>query len=132
MHDGRETLAAIWENRFFAVNELRGSARKTSPAPPATADFAAARMAHRLQPTPLELKCTVTRMTHNQTLAALDRFEATLGQLSRNFPQELDFWPAFATHANELEATSPLDFRDYVRDSIVRMLRKIGRLPAAN
>jgi predicted DNA-binding transcriptional regulator YafY len=44
----------------------------------------------------------------------------------------VDFWPAFATHANELEATSPLDFRDYVRDSIVRMLRKIGRLPATN
>jgi predicted DNA-binding transcriptional regulator YafY len=71
-------------------------------------------------------------MTHNQTLAALDRFEATLGQLSQAYPHEVDFWPAFATYANELEATSPLDFRDYVRDSIVRMLRKIGRLPATN
>jgi predicted DNA-binding transcriptional regulator YafY len=69
-------------------------------------------------------------MTHNQTLAALDRFEATLGQLSNAFPQEADFWPAFAAYANELEATSPLDFRDYVRDSILRMLRKLGRLPA--
>jgi hypothetical protein len=44
----------------------------------------------------------------------------------------MEFWPNFATYANELEATSPLDFRDYVRDSIVRMLRKIGRLPATN
>ena len=79
------------------------------------------------------IECTVIfDMTHNQTLAALDRFEATVGQLSRTYPHEVDFWPAFATHANELEATSPLDFRDYVRDSIVRMLRRIGRLPATN
>lgn len=71
-------------------------------------------------------------MTHNQTLAALDRFEATLRQLTLDFPEEADFWPAFAACANELESTSPLDFRDYVRDSIVRMLRKLGRLPATH
>ncbi|MET0232613.1 MAG: hypothetical protein ABW186_16905 [Rhodanobacteraceae bacterium] len=71
-------------------------------------------------------------MTHNQTLAALDRFESTLCQLTHEYPEPADFWPAFASHANELEWSSPLDFRDYVRDSIVRMLRKIGRLPAAN
>lgn len=71
-------------------------------------------------------------MTRHQTLAALDRFEATLGRLTREFPEEADFWPAFAAHANELEWTSPLDFRDYVRDSIIRMLRKVGRLPATH
>lgn len=71
-------------------------------------------------------------MTHNQTLAALDRFEATLRQLSVDHPEEADFWPAFASHANELEWSSPLEFRDYVRDSIVRMLRKVGRLPATH
>ena len=49
-------------------------------------------------------------MTHNQTLAALDRFEATIGQLSQAYPHEVDFWPAFATYANELEATSPLTY----------------------
>ena len=71
-------------------------------------------------------------MTHSQTLAALDRFEATLCQLTLDYPEEVDFWPAFASHANELESTSPLDFRDFVRDSIIRMLRKVGRLPATH
>jgi predicted DNA-binding transcriptional regulator YafY len=71
-------------------------------------------------------------MTHNQTLAALDRFEATLCQLTLDYPEAADFWPAFASHANELESTSPLDFRDFVRDSIIRMLRKVGRLPATH
>jgi len=71
-------------------------------------------------------------MTHNQTLAALDRFQSTLGHLTQELPDEADFWPAFATFANELEASSPLDFRDYVRDSIIRMLRKVGRLPATH
>jgi predicted DNA-binding transcriptional regulator YafY len=71
-------------------------------------------------------------MTHSQTLAALDRFEAKLRQLTLEHPDEADFWPAFASHANELESTSPLDFRDFVRDSIIRMLRRIGRLPATH
>lgn len=71
-------------------------------------------------------------MTHNQTLAALDRFQATLGQLTQHYPDDADFWPEFAVHANELESASPIDFRDYVRDSIIRMLRNAGRLPATN
>jgi len=71
-------------------------------------------------------------MTHNQTLAALDRFQATLDQLTTAYPDEVSFWPAFAAHAYELESTSPPDFRDYVRDSIIRMLRKVGRLPATH
>lgn len=77
-------------------------------------------------------KHAVAGMTHNQTLAALDRFEATLGRLTLAYPSEADFWPTFAEYANELESSSPLDFRDYVRDAIIRMLRKIGRLPSAN
>jgi predicted DNA-binding transcriptional regulator YafY len=71
-------------------------------------------------------------MTHSQTLAALDRFQSTLNQLTLDYPDAADFWPAFATYANELESTSPLDFRDYVRDSIIRMLRQVGRLPATH
>ena len=66
-------------------------------------------------------------MTHGQALAALERFREQIGSLSRQYPDDRDFWPAYADRANELEASCPLDFRAYVRESILRTIQIVTR-----
>jgi hypothetical protein len=65
-------------------------------------------------------------MTHNETLEALEDFRKTMEQLSRRYPEDRDFWAAYADLANELEAGAPRDFRDYVRNSILRTMETIS------
>ena len=66
-------------------------------------------------------------MTRNQTLTALRRFRSDLARLSRQLPDDRDFWPAYAEQANALEAECPLDLRDFARDSICRAIDTISR-----
>jgi hypothetical protein len=66
-------------------------------------------------------------MTHSQALAALEEFRGQIASLSRQYPDDRDFWPAYADQANALEGSCPLDFRDYVRESILRTVQIVVR-----
>jgi hypothetical protein len=66
-------------------------------------------------------------MTHRETLSALDAFRNTIERLSSEYPDDRDFWPAYAEHANRLEAACPQDIRDYVRNSILHTMDTISR-----
>jgi hypothetical protein len=64
-------------------------------------------------------------VTDDRTLAALEVFRSDIERLSREFPDDRDFWPAYAEQANRLEASSSPALRDYVRESILRTILTI-------
>lgn len=66
-------------------------------------------------------------MTHRETLSALEEFRCTIERLSTEYPDDRDFWPAYAECANRLEAECPQDVRDYVRSSILHTMDTISR-----
>jgi hypothetical protein len=66
-------------------------------------------------------------MTQREILSALEIFRCTIERLSSEYPDDRDFWPAYAEHANRLEADCPYDIRDYVRSSILRTMDTISR-----
>ena len=66
-------------------------------------------------------------MTQREILSALETFRCTIERLSSEYPDDRDFWPAYAEHANRLEAGCPHDIRDYVRSSILRTMDTISR-----
>jgi hypothetical protein len=66
-------------------------------------------------------------MTQREILSALETFRCTIERLSSEYPDDRDFWPAYAEHANRLEANCPHDIRDYVRSSILRTMDTISR-----
>jgi len=66
-------------------------------------------------------------MTQAQKVFAdLERFRAAIRTLSQKLADDREFWSAYADRANRLEASCPLELRDYVKDSILRVGRSIG------
>jgi hypothetical protein len=64
-------------------------------------------------------------MPNDRTLAALEEFRADIERLSRDYPDDRDFWPAYAEQANQLEANTAPALRDYVRESISRTILSV-------
>jgi len=70
-------------------------------------------------------------MTHDRTIGELERFRTTVAELSRELPEDSDFWPAYAEKANTLEAACPTELKDYARESIRRTIQTVSAERAA-
>ena len=68
--------------------------------------------------------------THDPSIvAALDKLEAFLADLIVQYPDDADFWSAFAGEADEIAEAATPDDSDYARGRIDCMLKNAGKIP---